>query len=94
MKSHEVRRLLLLACHLYRSHEISLDKYKADIWSAVGSLADFEDAEFRNFLIASEAELDSVQYTTDSSEIFDATLTITRRIEERVRGPRDASEGS
>ncbi len=80
----EIIELLLLSCERYKTKEISLDTYKDHVWKGANQLLKLEMKEIREFLKSAEAELDSIQHTTDSREIFEATLPVIRRIEYKL----------
>jgi hypothetical protein len=80
----DVIQQLLVSSNRYKHGEITLDSYKSEIWSAVGKIIAIEEKELRAFLQAAEAELDSIQYTTDDNKIFNSTLVVVERIEERL----------
>ncbi len=75
---------LLKATKKYKNKEISLDDYKSAVWQAACAIVHVEEKDFRRFLQATEADLDTIQFTIDSNKIFDETLKIVREIEARA----------
>lgn len=75
---------LLYATKLYKGKEISLENYKQDIWSAVSEIVSLEDKDLRTFLQQAEAELDSIQFTVDDDKLFESTLSVVNKIEQRL----------
>lgn len=70
----DIIRSLLEDCRRYRQRQENLDALKSAIWNAAEQVTALEDREIRRKLQQAEAELDSIQFTTDSDKVFTKTL--------------------
>lgn len=67
---------LLEACELYTQNVLDIESLKARIWSAGRDIVAVEEKDLRQLLMRSEAELDSIQFTTDDNKIFANSLEV------------------
>lgn len=65
----------------YKELKITIDEYKMVIWEGTTKMVALEEKDLRVFLQKAEAELDSIQFTTND---FDATVEVVNRIEKRL----------
>jgi hypothetical protein len=69
---------LLDACELYTRYELDLETIKLRIWNASRVVVAYQEKELRELLMRTEAELDSIQFTTDDERVFERTLEVIR----------------
>jgi DUF438 domain-containing protein len=69
-------RILLRTCEQYTQQEVDLETLKRRIWHASRVITAFEEKALHHFLIRSEAELDSIQFTNDDEKVFARTLDV------------------
>ena len=65
---------VLEACESYALGTLGIETLKARVWSASREVVAVEEKELRQLLMRSEAELDSIQFTTDDDKIFARSL--------------------
>lgn len=65
----------------YKELKITIDEYKRVLWESATKIVALEEKDLRIFLQKAEAELDSIQFTTND---FDAALEIVNRIEKKL----------
>jgi|GEM_PF-3115800 len=70
----EIIRSVLEDCRCYRQQQKDLTALKSAIWNAAEQITALEDRELRRKLQQTEAELDSIQFTTDTEKVFPETL--------------------
>lgn len=76
---------ILENCSKYRCNNISLDDLKKAVWEAAQQIESADEYDLRRFLQSIEGRLDLVQFTTDSAEVFDATVPIVQELEDLAR---------
>ena len=81
----EQLRSLSEALAQYRDRRLTIDEIKARVWTTAQEVTSYEDRELRKFLQSAEGKLDMIQFTTDTENIFPASLEIVDAIEERIR---------
>ncbi len=72
---------LLQNCKDYRAGRISLGLLMRAILNAAEQIAAVEEKQLRRHLEQAEGELDTLEFTTDSSALFDAAVAVVVGIE-------------
>lgn len=85
----EIIQALLCDCQAYRERKLDLDTFKSKVWNASRIVVAVEERDLNRFLMSSEGELETIQFTTDTDKIFERTLPVVesleRALEENLR---------
>lgn len=65
----------------YRAAQLGMEELKAHIWRVSQVVSSHEERSLRETLQACESEIDSMQFTVDSAEVFARTLSVIGEIE-------------
>lgn len=76
--------LLLKVTKQYENGKISLQDYKTFLWEFANSITSIEKNEFRQFLQNIEAELDSLEFTTNTNNLFKESLLVTQKLKFKI----------
>lgn len=77
-------RALLTDCETYLHHELGLEPFKTRVWNTAQAVVAYEERDLRKLLMSTEAELDSIQFTTDDDKIFDRTVDVVRNLQDAL----------
>lgn len=58
------------ACNEFKNRKIDIEMLKNIIWKTSQEIVALEERSLRDFLMTSEANIDSLQFTMDSSSLY------------------------
>lgn len=68
----EIITALEAACDEFKNRRINIDILKSIIWKNSQEIIALEEKPLRDFLMSSEANIDSFQFTMDSSSLYES----------------------
>ncbi|MES2608308.1 MAG: hypothetical protein V4544_06235 [Pseudomonadota bacterium] len=68
----EIITALKAACDEFKNRRINIDILKSIIWKTSQEIIALEEKPLRDFLMSSEANIDSFQFTMDSSSLYES----------------------
>jgi hypothetical protein len=81
----EVVTELLSTIARFRNGLIPVDQLKASIWTASQAIRSIAERDLRDFLQATEGEIDTTQFTSSASDVRTRILAILDGAEARLR---------
>ena len=90
----ETVQALLADCQAYREGKLDLDTFKSMVWNASRVIVAVEERDLHRFLMSSEGELETIQFTTDSDKIFERTLSVVDSLERVLKENLEGGSGA
>jgi hypothetical protein len=76
---------LLDMCQMLRERKITVEEFQIHVANDGEQIVAFEEKELRKFLEAAEGELELIRFTVDREKVFERSLEVVSRIEQRLK---------